>query len=172
MDEDFTALYRAQRPRLIGALCAVGAGDVDAATEAVDEAFVRALERWPSLADHPEPAGWVFVTARNQLRRRFRRANHERRLLARFRPDRTEPAPADETWLVVADLPRRQREVVVLRHMAGLTEAAIGEALGISRGTVSSTLRDAYRALSAEVAEPSDAEPATAARTETKGELR
>lgn len=161
MDDDFSALYRAQRPRLIGALCALGAGDVDA-TEAVDEAFVRALERWPSLASHPEPGGWLFVTARNHLRRRLRRASHEQRLLSRLRPDRAQPAPAGETWFVVEDLPRRQREVVVLRHVVGLTEAAIGEALGISRGTVSSTLRDAYRTLSDQVAEP----------VETKGEVR
>ncbi|MCP4223098.1 MAG: SigE family RNA polymerase sigma factor, partial [Actinomycetia bacterium] len=52
-----------------------------------------------------------------------------------------------EMWLLVADLPDRRREVIVLRHIAGLTERAIGAALGITRGTVSSTLRDAYRSL-------------------------
>ncbi|MCP3991151.1 MAG: SigE family RNA polymerase sigma factor, partial [Actinomycetia bacterium] len=36
---------------------------------------------------------------------------------------------------------------VVLRHIAGLTERAIGDVLGITRGTVSSTFRDAYRSL-------------------------
>jgi DNA-directed RNA polymerase specialized sigma24 family protein len=43
------------------------------------------------------------------------------------------------------------RQVVALRHVADLTEIAVGEVLGISRGTVSSTLRDAYERLSRQI---------------------
>ena len=60
------------------------------------------------------------------------------------------PAPSRRTrsrgWIraLVSELPARQREVVVMRHVAGLGEAEIAEALGISRSTVSSTLRSAH----------------------------
>jgi len=38
-------------------------------------------------------------------------------------------------------LPRRQREVVVLRYLAGLSETQVAEMLDISRGTVKTHLR-------------------------------
>ena len=56
----------------------------------------------------------------------------------------------------------RQRQVVVLRFVADLPEADIADVLGISRGTVSSTLADAKANLRvaltdrAETADPAD----------------
>jgi DNA-directed RNA polymerase specialized sigma24 family protein len=41
------------------------------------------------------------------------------------------------------------REVVVFRHVGDLTEQQIADVLRISRGTVSSTLRDAYSRIAA-----------------------
>lgn len=158
MDEEFETFFRTDRRRLIASLCAMGS-DLDTATEAVDEAFARAIERWSRVGSYTSASAWVFVTARNLVRRRQRRRAHERRLLAAVAREPASPAPAGETWLVVAELPPRQQEVVVLRHVAGLTEPAIGEALGISRGTVSSTSRDAYAALARQL--PDDPHPAT-----------
>jgi len=57
------------------------------------------------------------------------------------------PAPAGEVWDLVAALPERQRQVVVLRHVADLKEAQIASVLNISRSTVSTTLRDAHQRL-------------------------
>jgi DNA-directed RNA polymerase specialized sigma24 family protein len=61
------------------------------------------------------------------------------------RPDL--PASASEIWELVRELSARQRQVIMLRHVADLPEAEIAGILGISRGTVSSTLRDAHRRL-------------------------
>jgi RNA polymerase sigma factor (sigma-70 family) len=47
----------------------------------------------------------------------------------------------------VSQLPRRQREVLVLRYWADLSEAEIADAMGISTGTVKSTASRAVRAL-------------------------
>ena len=71
----------------------------------------------------------------------------EQRLLARTPKPPDVPAPAGELWAIVGVLPRRQREVVVLRYIADFPEADIASALGISRSTVSSTLADAHRRL-------------------------
>ena len=46
MEEDFEVWYRREHPRVL-ATCAALSGDAAAAAEATDEAFVRALERWP-----------------------------------------------------------------------------------------------------------------------------
>ena len=48
-------------------------GDIDAAEEAVQDAFTVALERWPAAGLPPSPAGWVITTARNRAIDRFRR---------------------------------------------------------------------------------------------------
>jgi RNA polymerase sigma-70 factor (ECF subfamily) len=48
-------------------------GDIDAAEEAVQDAFAAALERWPSGGLPPSPAGWIITTARNRAIDRFRR---------------------------------------------------------------------------------------------------
>ena len=65
----------------------------------------------------------------------------------------TAPGPAGEAWALVAGLPERQRTAVVLRHVADLTEPEIAKVMRITRGTVSTTLADAHRALRAKLNE-------------------
>ena len=149
----FEAFYRRQHGPLVTSLLLV-TGDADLAREGADEAFARALAAWPRVAGMASPGGWTYRVALNVIRRRGRRRSLERRLLARGAPPPAMPAPAGEAWLLVAELPRRQRQVVVLRHVADLPEAEIARVLGISRSTVSSTLADAHRALGRRLHDP------------------
>ena len=48
-------------------------GDIDAAEEAVQDAFVTALARWPADGIPPSPPGWIVTTARNRAIDRMRR---------------------------------------------------------------------------------------------------
>lgn len=154
--DGFEAWYRELHPRLVTALVAAF-GSVDLAGEAADEAIARAYERWSEVSRMTSPGGWTYRVAFNVARRRMRRTGHERRLLAGERTE-TAPGPAGELWLLVADLPQRQRLAVVLRHVAHLPEAEVAAVMGISRGGVSSTLRAAYRSLRLELADPTVAE--------------
>jgi RNA polymerase sigma factor (sigma-70 family) len=52
-----------------------------------------------------------------------------------------------DLWSAVRDLSERQRTVVALRYVVDLKERDIAEVLGISRSTVSTTLRDAHTRL-------------------------
>jgi DNA-directed RNA polymerase specialized sigma24 family protein len=144
----FEAWYPAIHPRLVAAM-ALSCGRPEDAADAADEALARALERWDVVSRMASPDGWTFQVAYNLLRRRGRRQVIEQRVLRRAGGGvaTSVPAPAGEAWDAVKDLPRRQREVVVLRYIADLPEAEIAAVLGISRGTVSSTLADARRAL-------------------------
>jgi RNA polymerase sigma-70 factor (ECF subfamily) len=134
----FDDWYRSEHSRLVAALLLI-TGDLALASESVDEAFARAVERWGRVRAMASPTGWTFRVAHNLSRRAQWRSGLERRLLARAPRPPDVPAPAGEIWALVSDLPPRQREVVVMRHVAGLGEAEIAEALGISRSTVSST---------------------------------
>lgn len=162
---EFDEWYRRQHPRLVASILLV-TGSLDEAQEAADEALARALLHWRRVAPMESPEGWVYRVALNVARRRARRRSMERSLLHRARPVITDvPAPAGEAWAAVKDLPPRQREIVVLRHVADLTEAQIARALGISRSTVSSTLGDAHLALSRTLADsPRHAVPPPHAR--------
>jgi RNA polymerase sigma-70 factor (ECF subfamily) len=142
----FDSWYRREHPRLVAALFVV-TGDLPIASESVDEAFARALERWDRVVAMEKPSGWVFKVALNVSRCMARRASLERRLLRRQPPEMNVPAPAGEVWAMVSDLPRREREVVVLRHMGGFAEVEIADCLGIARSTVSTTLRSAHHRL-------------------------
>ena len=138
--------YRAEHGRVLSSLTVL-TGSLDEAREATDEAFARAIARWDQVATMDNPTGWVYRVAVNHARRRARRRDLEKRLLRREPPRPPTAGPAGEAWALVAELPPRQRQVVVLRHIADLTEPAIAEVLGIRRGTVASTLHDAHRTL-------------------------
>ena len=142
----FEDWYRSEHPRLVAAMLLL-TGDLEEAREATDEAFARALDRWPRVRAMASPGGWTYRVALNVLHRRARRAGLERRLLRRHPPQSTVPAPATEVWQVVRQLSPRQREAVILRHVADLTEGDVAAAMRVSRSTVSSTLADAHRRL-------------------------
>jgi RNA polymerase sigma-70 factor (ECF subfamily) len=48
-------------------------GDIDAAEEAVQDAFTVAVARWPSDGEPPNPGAWIVTTARNRAIDRLRR---------------------------------------------------------------------------------------------------
>ncbi|MEP6618895.1 MAG: RNA polymerase sigma factor [bacterium] len=76
---DIDRVFRAQYGRAVSVLVRV-CGDIDLAEEAVQEAFVAAVERWPATGVPPNPAGWIITTARNRAIDRFRQdASREQR---------------------------------------------------------------------------------------------
>ena len=72
-------------------------GDIDAAEEAVQDAFTAAVQRWPSTGLPPSPAGWIITTARNRAIDRLRReaSRDDRHAQAALLHAREEPAEED-----------------------------------------------------------------------------
>ena len=88
---------------------------------------------------------WLLVTATNVARNQQRGRRRYRDLLDRLPAETSTSDPADfvDDGLARASLvalPVREREVIVLRLIDGLSERETAEALGISIGTVKSRL--------------------------------
>lgn len=144
---DFATWYQVHHPGLVRALRVV-ARDPDTATDAADEAMARCLLHWTRVRTMDSPAGWVYRVALHELRRVARRQRLEQRFLRRQPPVPATPEPVrDPLWDVVAGLPRRQRTAIALRYLADLPEAEIAQLMGVTRGTVASTLSDARHTL-------------------------
>ena len=149
--DDFELWYRELHPSLLAVLAA-NLGDADLAMDAADEALARAWRHWKRVSGMSSPHGWTYRVALNVARRRQRRRSFERSVLRRHAVPAVVPGPTGELWLLVAALPPRQREAVLLRHVGQLTEPEIAEAMHVTRATVSTTLRAAYARLATELA--------------------
>ncbi|UTM39105.1 hypothetical protein MX572_10420 [Rhodococcus pyridinivorans] len=69
---DIARAFREEYGRAIAVLTRV-LGDLDAAEDAVQDAFSIAVERWPGEGIPPSPAGWIITTARRRAIDRARR---------------------------------------------------------------------------------------------------
>jgi RNA polymerase sigma-70 factor, ECF subfamily len=139
---ELRGFLREHYTRLVGAVALV-TGDLASAEDAVQEAIVRAWERSDRGEEIVALDRWVAAVAMNVSRSRLRRLRVER--LARPRlvdPVTTEGPSGDRLDVVRAlgALPRRQREVAVLRYFLDLTTAEIADQMGTSEGTVKSQL--------------------------------
>jgi len=72
-------------------------GDIDVAEEAVQEAFLVAVARWPSSGAPPNPGAWITTTARNRGIDRLRReaSRHDRYAQAALLHQRDDPSEVD-----------------------------------------------------------------------------
>jgi RNA polymerase sigma-70 factor, ECF subfamily len=160
----FDACYREHRDRLIATVNAATRCGADLATEAVDEAFVRALAKWSRVERMDAPVGWIFTVARNVVHKTRGRRSVESDLVRRaggHGGDQVVPVVATEAqwelWDAVAALPDREREAVALRYLGDLTELQVAETMGIAPGTVAATLHAARKHLAATLGAPQEA---------------
>ena len=72
MSSEIERVFREEYGRAVAVLVRYF-GDIDAAEEAVQDAFTVAIERWPSAGVPPSPAGWIITTARRRAIDRLRR---------------------------------------------------------------------------------------------------
>jgi RNA polymerase sigma-70 factor, ECF subfamily len=136
-------------PRLVAAV-ALTSGSRPAAEDAVQEALIRAWERSDKGEEIDSLEGWVTTVALNLARSGLRRLRSERRARARLHASMVgEPPTADRLDVdrALAALPRRQREVAVLRYYLQLSTREVAAALELDEGTVKSTLFRARAAL-------------------------
>jgi RNA polymerase sigma-70 factor, ECF subfamily len=147
-------VFRAEYGRAVAVLARVF-GDIDIAEDAVQEAFIAAVRRWPSEGIPPSPAGWIITTARNRaidrLRREATRADRhaEAALLhSAGQPWASEPEEGpvrdDRLRLIFTcchpALGTSAQVALTLRLLGGLTTAEIAHAFLVPEPTMAQRL--------------------------------
>jgi RNA polymerase sigma-70 factor (ECF subfamily) len=149
-DPAFDAFFVAHLPA-VHRVAARIVGPGPAAEDVAVEAMARAFSHWSSVRSMAYPRAWVVRVATNIALDEARRRRP--RLPA---PTLSDP-PSEEVVLrhsLVASLlrlPRRQREVVVLRYIADMSEQEVADNLGLSTGTVKTHLHRALPRLRTEL---------------------
>ena len=139
----FEAFYDGESRLLFRRLWLV-TGNRAEAEELMQEAFLRVWERWDRVGRMDDPVGYLYRTAMNLFRKRYRRAMLAIRRSVGMAPAADDFADADDRQTVrrvLATLPPRQRAALVLTEMLGLTAEEAGDALGVKASTVRSLSR-------------------------------
>ena len=127
-------------PRLVGAVSHY-CGDRYVAEELVQEALIRACERWRHVSGLSAPEGWVYRVAVNLAVSRWRRVRAERRARERYGAELSgEEIVAVEDQLAVREalrgLSRQQHEAVILRYVLELSVEEAAQVLETTPGAV------------------------------------
>jgi RNA polymerase sigma-70 factor (ECF subfamily) len=153
-------LYRAEGRRLIGALT-VFMGDGGEAEEVAQEAFARVIAASARITDPDRAVSYLYSTAFNLARSRWRRLRRLDALLPRL--GFVGEVPLVESALLrsesslavtaaVSALPDRQRACVVLRYFSDMPVAEVAATLGISVNSAKTHLRRAAETLRSDLA--------------------
>ncbi|WP_415647307.1 RNA polymerase sigma factor [Stackebrandtia soli] len=133
--------------RTILRVCRALLGPVDA-DDAWSETFLAALKAYPDLAEGSNVEAWLVTIA-------HRKAIDVTRAKARAPvpvESLPEPPPVEavngvEVWEALRALPRKQRQAVVYRHIAGLSYAEIADILGGTEAASRRAVADGIKAL-------------------------
>jgi RNA polymerase sigma-70 factor (sigma-E family) len=139
-------------------------GDRPTAEDVVQDAFTALHGRLDRLSDQENVLPYVRTAVLNGCRSVLRKRNRP------FAAPAPEPVWSAESavllgedrravFLALRELPRRQREALVLRYYLDLSEAGIAQAMGISRGTVKSTTARGLAALARKLEPEEGREP-------------
>jgi len=159
-ERDFVEYVEARQQALVR-FAYLLTSDHHTAEDLVQTALAKAWPAWRRIEGEPEPyvRRIMVTTSASWWRRRWHRETPtevpgEPRRGARH----DEPADAQDLWVAIGHLPRRQRAVVVLRYLEDRSESETASLMGCSVGTVKSQCSKALAKLRSDVALASDVE--------------
>jgi len=153
-DAAIALVFREEYGRAVATLVRL-LGDISAAEEAVQDAFLVAVQRWPVAGLPPNPGGWIVTSARrraiDRLRREATRADRHAQaalLHADAEPELT-AVPDDRLRLIFTcchpALATEAQVALTLRLLGGLHTAEIARAFLVPESTMAQRLVRAKR---------------------------
>ena len=145
----FETFFEREKEGLYGALCLVTRNRFEA-EELTQDAFVRLLERWDRVGAMEDPRGYLYRTAMNGVRSRYRRSLLAAKRVLGVAPGNDAIAAVDErdaTMRALADLSPQQRAAVVLVDLLDFSSEDAARVLGIRSSTVRMHASRAHKAL-------------------------
>ncbi|MFF4318273.1 SigE family RNA polymerase sigma factor [Streptomyces sp. NPDC001568] len=140
--DHLTETYQAHYRSLLG-LAALLLDDTASCEDVVQEAFIRVHSARNRVRDRDKTLAYLRQTVVNLSRSALRRRILGLKLLSKPMPDMAsaeegayDQLERDDLIKSMRGLQRRQREVLVLRYFADMTEVQVAETLGISLGSV------------------------------------
>jgi RNA polymerase sigma-70 factor (ECF subfamily) len=134
----FETFFEREKAGLYSALCLVTRNRHEA-EDITQDAFIRLLERWDRVGTLADPRGYLYRTAMNVFRRRYRRTLAAAKRTLNLTPADDAIAEIDERDLAVralAGLSERQRAAVVLTDLLGFRSEEAARMLGIRASTL------------------------------------
>jgi RNA polymerase sigma-70 factor (ECF subfamily) len=158
-DRDFDQAFTDCLPIAYAAAARV-LNDPIAAEDAAAEAMARMYARWPRLRDADYLHAWTVKVATNVALDVARRRRSPQATRARQRED-VGQAATDTVALADAlrRLPRRQREAIVLCHLAGLTDREAAKAMNVTANTLRTHLTRGLAVLRVEFKDAKETSP-------------
>lgn len=127
-------------------------GNLAEAQDIVQEAYIRAWQRWRQLTTYDHTEAWVRLVVTRLATDSWRRLRNRRAALRRTGPPDAVAPPSDDTVLLVGALrrlPSSQRQAVALHYLCDMSVAEIAAETGASTGTVKSWLSRGRQGLAA-----------------------
>jgi RNA polymerase sigma-70 factor (ECF subfamily) len=152
----FESFFESQQATLYRRLCLL-TGNRTEAEELMQDAFLRLWERWDRVAAMSDPEGYLYRTALNLFRKRYRRASLAvRRAVGGAPPEDVFAASERRTAVsaALATLTPRQRGALVLTQLLGFSSEEAGELLHIRPATVRALATQGRAALKATMEDP------------------
>jgi RNA polymerase sigma-70 factor (ECF subfamily) len=150
---DFDEFFTSSRAEMVARALMLSGSRHDA-EDAVQEAYTAAWSQWDRISGYDSPGAWVYKVVRQRL---WKSAKRWRRVssvgvddLAQLRSAEGDPqrfVEAVAALAAMAQLPHRQRMVLVMHCLQQMEQQQIADELGLSRGAVAASIFKARRKL-------------------------
>jgi RNA polymerase sigma-70 factor, ECF subfamily len=152
---EFNEFFNRSFQRVVGQVYA-STGSMPEAEDSVQEAYLRAWQRWDEVRKYDSPEAWIRTVAYRQSVVAWRKAASRAAAHRRAAPATEVPGPSPDELALVTGLRRispDQSRAIVLYHLLGLSIGEVATEVGVPEGTVKARLNRGRKALAPHVSD-------------------
>jgi RNA polymerase sigma-70 factor (ECF subfamily) len=156
---EFNQFFTGSFQRIVGQVYA-STGSMPEAEDSVQEAYMRAWQRWGEVREYANPEAWIRTVAYRQSVVAWRKTVSRTAAHRRAVTPSEVPGPSPDELALVTGLRRispDQSRAIVLYHLVGLSIGEIAREVGVPEGTVKARLNRGRKALVPHLSETAEA---------------